>query len=92
MTDEGLRKPRKLPLRDIYDMYDDSFIPSGLYRLLDVDVVERPSGRATLRRQGQPDKIIYVDPETNEEISGPTLRTHTEVWGRLENLKSFGAQ
>lgn len=87
----GTSKPRKLPVTKPYDMYYETLIPEGTYQLLDVDVVEMPSGRATSKKGNEPTKVIYLD-SNNNEIHGPLTQTHMEVWGRIENLKSFGIQ
>jgi hypothetical protein len=87
----GSPKPRKLPLPKPYDMYYATYIPSGFYRLLDVDIVNMPSGRATVKKGSEPTKVIYLDSEL-KEIHASDTKFHIEAWGRIENLKSFGVQ
>lgn len=82
-------KPRRLPLPKLYDMYYDTIIPKGIYRLLDVDIIERPSGRVIVQEGKAPPKVIYIDSDYNK-IIGPITQTQTEVWGRIEYLDSFG--
>lgn len=84
-------KPRRVPLLKLHEKYYNTFIPQDVYELLDVDVVEIPTGRAIKKRKGELDRIVYLDSE-NKEIQGAITQTHIEVWGRIENLKSFGNQ
>jgi hypothetical protein len=87
----GTPKPRKFPIPKPYDMYYATYIPKGIYRLLDVDTVKMPSGRDTAKKGSEPTRVVYLDSKYNE-IHASDTKFHTEVWGRIENLKSFGIQ
>jgi|GEM_PF-6260396 len=88
-TDGGVPKPRKLPYHqdDTRPYYTN--IPYDDYKLLDIDIVKlTTSKKATQKIPGEQDRIINIGPEEYERIK----ETHTEIWGRLENLKIFGDQ